>query len=97
MPLVIFAGMVAVGVVARLGGEGTLLLGVRVVIAESERIHRSNLVGMGVLPLEFVNGETRESLGITGHEEFSIEGISALKARAKFPRARARRSRREDI
>jgi len=51
-------------------------LGVRAVIAESfERIHRSNLVGMGVLPLQFVDGQTRESLGLTGFELFSIEGI----------------------
>jgi aconitate hydratase len=56
-----------------------LLLGVRAVIAESfERIHRSNLVGMGVLPLEFKQGENRQSLGLTGHETFSIEGITAL-------------------
>ncbi len=55
-----------------------LLLGVRAVIAESfERIHRSNLVGMGVLPLEFVEGQTRESLGLTGFESFTIEGIPA--------------------
>ena len=54
-------------------------LGVRAVIAESyERIHRSNLIGMGVLPLEFQPGETRESLGLTGHEVFEIEGISSL-------------------
>jgi aconitate hydratase len=47
------------------------------VIAESfERIHRSNLVGMGVLPLEFVNGETRLSLGLTGYETYDIEGLS---------------------
>jgi aconitate hydratase len=86
VPLVIFAGKeYGSGSSRDWAAKGTLLLGVRVVIAESyERIHRSNLVGMGVLPLEFVNGETRESLGITGHEEFSIEGISALKARAKF-------------
>jgi len=65
--------------------KGTLLLGVRVVIAESyERIHRSNLVGMGVLPLEYIAGQTRESLGLTGHEQYSIEGISALKPRARF-------------
>ncbi|HZS56401.1 MAG TPA: aconitate hydratase AcnA [Bryobacteraceae bacterium] len=58
--------------------KGTLLLGVRAVIAESfERIHRSNLVQMGVLPLQFVNGETRESLGITGEESFAISGIPA--------------------
>jgi aconitate hydratase len=51
------------------------LLGVRAVIAESfERIHRSNLVGMGVLPLEFTNGETRHSLGLTGFETFDITG-----------------------
>ncbi|BAH39662.1 MAG TPA: aconitate hydratase AcnA [Gemmatimonas aurantiaca] len=56
--------------------KGTMLLGVRAVIAESfERIHRSNLVGMGVLPLEFVNGETRQSLGLTGFETFEIVGL----------------------
>src|SRR6202163_1779386 len=59
--------------------KGTRLLGVRAVIAESyERIHRSNLIGMGVMPLEFQNGDTRESLGLTGHEIFDIEGIAAL-------------------
>jgi aconitate hydratase len=61
--------------------KGTMLLGVRAVIAESfERIHRSNLVGMGVLPLEFVNGETRQSLGLTGFETYDIEGLSAAMA-----------------
>ena len=56
--------------------KGTVLLGVRAVIAESfERIHRSNLVGMGVLPLEFVNGETRQTLGLTGFETFEISGL----------------------
>ena len=56
--------------------KGTMLLGVRSVIAESfERIHRSNLVGMGVLPLEFVNGDTRQSLGLTGFETFDIMGL----------------------
>jgi aconitate hydratase len=56
--------------------KGVLLLGVRVVLAESfERIHRSNLVGMGVLPLQFIEGQNRESLGLTGFESFSIEGI----------------------
>jgi aconitate hydratase len=64
--------------------KGTLLLGVRAVIAESyERIHRSNLLGMGVLPLQFADGQTRESLGLTGTEEYSIEGVSQLKPRAK--------------
>jgi aconitate hydratase len=56
--------------------KGVALLGVRAVIAESfERIHRSNLVGMGVLPLEFPAGESRESLGLTGMESYSIAGI----------------------
>jgi aconitate hydratase len=62
--------------------KGARLLGVRAVIAESyERIHRSNLVGMGVLPLEFRAGDTRESLGLTGHEVFSIDGVSTLTPR----------------
>ena len=57
--------------------KGTLLLGMRAVIAESfERIHRSNLVGMGVLPLQFTAGQTRQSLGLTGLETFNIGGIS---------------------
>jgi aconitate hydratase len=59
--------------------KGTRLLGVRAVIAESyERIHRSNLVGMGVLPLEFKTGENRETLGLTGQEIFEIEGVASL-------------------
>ncbi|HXI98690.1 MAG TPA: aconitate hydratase, partial [Gemmatimonadaceae bacterium] len=64
--------------------KGTLLLGVRAVIAESfERIHRSNLVGMGVLPLEFVNGESRQTHGLTGFETYQIDGMSeALKPHA---------------
>jgi aconitate hydratase len=58
--------------------KGVALLGVRAVIAESyERIHRSNLVGMGVLPLEFVDGDTRQSLGLTGKETFRVEGVSS--------------------
>jgi len=57
--------------------KGTNLLGVRAVIAESfERIHRSNLVGMGVLPLQFAGGESAESLGLTGEEEFEILGVA---------------------
>jgi aconitate hydratase len=57
--------------------KGTILLGVRAVLAESyERIHRSNLVGMGVLPLEFLPGETPTSLGLTGLESFDIEGLA---------------------
>jgi aconitate hydratase len=59
--------------------KGTSLLGIRVVIAESfERIHRSNLIGMGVLPLQFPKGENAESLGLDGTEEFSFEGIEVL-------------------
>jgi aconitate hydratase len=72
--------------------KGTRLLGVRAVIAESfERIHRSNLIGMGVLPLEFKAGENSESLGLTGHEVFSTEGVAslapgkAITVRAKSP------------
>jgi len=62
--------------------KGTRLLGVRAVLAESyERIHRSNLVGMGVLPLEFKPGENRESLGLTGQEVFDVEGVSSLTPR----------------
>ncbi|MHB1170218.1 MAG: aconitate hydratase, partial [Longimicrobiales bacterium] len=58
--------------------KGTSLLGVRAVIAESyERIHRSNLVGMGVLPLAYADGDTAESLGLTGREVVTIRGISA--------------------
>ncbi|MEZ6105261.1 MAG: hypothetical protein R3B96_03905 [Pirellulaceae bacterium] len=56
--------------------KGTYMLGVKAVIATSfERIHRSNLVGMGVLPLEFADGATRQSLGLTGEEEISILGL----------------------
>ena len=59
--------------------KGTALLGVRAVIAESyERIHRSNLIGMGVLPLQYRDGESAESLGLTGEEEFTITGVTAL-------------------
>ena len=59
--------------------KGTALLGVRAVIAESyERIHRSNLIGMGVLPLQFADGETAETLGLTGTETFTVTGVEAL-------------------
>jgi aconitate hydratase len=66
--------------------KGTLMLGIRAVIAQSyERIHRSNLVGMGVLPLEFMPGEDRIALGLTGEESYSIEGLeSQLAARAQL-------------
>ena len=59
--------------------KGTALLGVKAVIAESyERIHRSNLIGMGVLPLQYPQGENAESLGLTGEETFTITGVTAL-------------------
>ncbi len=62
--------------------KGTKLLGVRAVIVESfERIHRSNLVGMGVLPLQFTNGDTRLTLGLTGDDTFTITGVASLKPR----------------
>ena len=58
------------------------MLGVRAVIVESfERIHRSNLVGMGVLPLQFKDGESRETLGLTGDDSFTIEGLPTIQAR----------------
>jgi aconitate hydratase len=61
--------------------KGPNLLGVRAAIAESfERIHRSNLLMMGVLPLQFADGESRESLGLTGREEFAIEGVDDAEA-----------------
>ncbi|HEX6622000.1 MAG TPA: aconitate hydratase, partial [Solirubrobacteraceae bacterium] len=67
--------------------KGTNLLGVRAVIAESfERIHRSNLVGMGVLPLQYPQGESAESLGLTGEEEFSITGLAEPLNAGELPR-----------
>jgi aconitate hydratase len=80
IPLVILAGKeYGSGSSRDWAAKGTALLGVRAVIAESfERIHRSNLIGMGVLPLQFVNGETAQSLGIKGDEVFSISGVAAL-------------------
>ena len=79
-PLVILAGKeYGSGSSRDWAAKGTALLGVRAVIAESfERIHRSNLIGMGVLPLQFKNGENAASLGLTGDEVFSISGITAL-------------------
>jgi aconitate hydratase len=77
-PLVVLAGKeYGSGSSRDWAAKGTQLLGVRAVIAESfERIHRSNLVGMGVLPLQFPDGETVSSLGLTGEEEFSISGLA---------------------
>ncbi|HCS75719.1 MAG TPA: aconitate hydratase AcnA, partial [Clostridiales bacterium] len=65
--------------------KGTALLGVKAVIAESyERIHRSNLIGMGVLPLQFLEGDNADSLGVTGDETFQIKGISQLEPNKKL-------------
>jgi aconitate hydratase len=79
VPLIVIAGKeYGSGSSRDWAAKGTLLLGVRAVIAESfERIHRSNLVGMGVLPLEFTVGQTRKSLELTGRESYSIEGLAA--------------------
>ncbi len=79
-PLVVLAGKeYGSGSSRDWAAKGTALLGVKAVIAESyERIHRSNLIGMGVLPLQFPDGETAESLGLTGEEEFSFEGVTGL-------------------
>jgi aconitate hydratase len=80
VPLVVLAGKeYGSGSSRDWAAKGTSLLGVRAVIAESfERIHRSNLIGMGVLPLQFPNGESATSLGLTGTETFTIEGVTAL-------------------
>ncbi len=77
-PLVIIAGKeYGTGSSRDWAAKGTNLLGIKAVIAESfERIHRSNLVGMGVLPLQFVDGQTRQSLKLTGHEQLTISGLS---------------------
>jgi aconitate hydratase len=85
-PLVIFAGKeYGTGSSRDWAAKGTFLLGVKAVIAESfERIHRSNLIGMGVLPLEFTGGETRVSLGIKGDEKISITGVETLGVRSSL-------------
>ncbi len=77
-PLIVIAGKeYGTGSSRDWAAKGTLLLGVRAVIAESyERIHRSNLIGMGVLPLEFEPGEGRAALGLSGEETFTVSGIS---------------------
>jgi aconitate hydratase A / 2-methylisocitrate dehydratase len=80
LPLMVIAGKeYGSGSSRDWAAKGTRLLGVRAVIAESfERIHRSNLIGMGVLPLEFQPGENRESLKLSGHEVYEIEGVAGL-------------------
>jgi len=88
VPLVIFAGeQYGAGSSRDWAAKGTALLGVKAVIAESfERIHRSNLVGMGVIPFEFTGGDTRKSLGLTGDETVDIEGLEGdLKPLSEVP------------
>jgi aconitate hydratase len=81
VPMIVIAGKeYGTGSSRDWAAKGPLLLGVRAVIAESlERIHRSNLVGMGILPLEFARGENMESLGLTGRERYTIRGLAGLK------------------
>jgi aconitate hydratase len=85
VPLIVLAGReYGSGSSRDWAAKGTLLLGVRAVIAESyERIHRSNLVGMGVLPLQFLPGESAASLGLTGAETYAISGIASFGPRAR--------------
>ncbi|MDU9003583.1 aconitate hydratase AcnA [Sedimentitalea todarodis] len=86
-PLVIFGGeQYGAGSSRDWAAKGTALLGVKAVIAESfERIHRSNLVGMGVIPFEFTGGDTRKSLGLTGDETVSISGLDTIKPLQEVP------------
>jgi aconitate hydratase len=83
VPLIVIAGKeYGSGSSRDWAAKGPKLLGVRAVIAESyERIHRSNLVGMGILPLEFKTGENRETLGLTGTETYEITGVTSLSPR----------------
>ena len=87
VPLVVVAGAeYGTGSSRDWAAKGTLLLGVKAVFAKSfERIHRSNLAGMGVLPLQFEPGEDAQTLGLTGRETFDVEGIAQdLRPRKKF-------------
>jgi aconitate hydratase len=88
-PLIVIAGKeYGSGSSRDWAAKGPKLLGVRAVIAESyERIHRSNLLMMGILPLQFMDGENPETLGLTGREEFSIEGVEKGEAREATVRA----------
>ena len=96
-PLVILAGKeYGSGSSRDWAAKGTALLGVKAVIAESyERIHRSNLIGMGVLPLQFPTGQHADRLGLTGTETFDIDGIDALNA-GSTPKTVAVTATRED-
>ena len=88
VPLVVLAGKeYGSGSSRDWAAKGTALLGVRAVLAESfERIHRSNLIGMGVLPLQFREGESVAGLGLTGEETFEITGLEGLAADQRLPR-----------
>jgi len=88
-PLVVIAGTeYGTGSSRDWAAKGTMLLGVKAVIAKSyERIHRSNLIGMGVLPLQFMDGEGADTLGLTGHEQFDIQGHSDPAAKTVQVRA----------
>jgi aconitate hydratase len=88
-PLIVIAGKeYGSGSSRDWAAKGPKLLGVRAVIAESyERIHRSNLLMMGILPLQFMDGENFESLGLTGREEFAVEGVENGEAREVTVRA----------
>ncbi|MDQ1456955.1 MAG: aconitate hydratase, partial [Actinomycetota bacterium] len=88
VPLVVLAGKeYGSGSSRDWAAKGSLLLGIRAVLVESfERIHRSNLVGMGVLPLEFPAGESVASLGLTGHEIYRVVGLPALAGPGPLPR-----------
>ena len=99
VPLVVIAGKeYGAGSSRDWAAKGTLLLGVRAVLTESfERIHRSNLVGMGVMPLEFLPGQSAKSLGLTGHEAYDVDGLAQdlkpgkrVQVRATAPDGRAK-------
>ena len=96
VPLVILAGKeYGSGSSRDWAAKGTALLGVRAVLAESfERIHRSNLIGMGVLPLQFETGESVASLGLEGTESFDVVGLADLAEGAPLPRSPHRPRRR---
>jgi aconitate hydratase len=87
VPLIILAGTeYGSGSSRDWAAKGTLLLGVRAVLAESfERIHRSNLIGMGVLPVQFADGDTADSLGLTGTESYSINGLAGISTSESMP------------
>ncbi|MCL2393827.1 MAG: aconitate hydratase AcnA [Acidimicrobiaceae bacterium] len=88
VPLVVLAGKeYGTGSSRDWAAKGTFLLGVKAVLAESfERIHRSNLVGMGILPLQFLDGDSVATLGLTGSEIFNVTGLAGLASDAPFPK-----------